>query len=59
LIFSEHNYKFMKTKTQSQYEIPPWVRQTAGWWAEGKIPDKEFQTSLQYLVDHGIIKIRN
>ena len=27
---------------QEDYNIPDWVKNNAGWWAEGQIPDSAF-----------------
>ena len=37
--------------------VPDWVKNSAGWWAEGKITDTEFISSLQFLIKNNIIKI--
>ena len=37
--------------------IPEWVKNSAGWWIEGKISDTEFTMALQYLVKTGIITV--
>ena len=37
-------------------EIPDWVKASAGWWAEGAIPDSEFLKGIEYLVGEGIIR---
>lgn len=37
--------------------IPGWVRGIAGWWAEGKISDSEFESAIKFLVQQGIIKL--
>ena len=37
--------------------IPEWVKNSAGWWIEGKISDTEFTMTLQYLVKTGIITV--
>ena len=36
-------------------EIPQWVRQNAGWWAEGLITDQEYISGSAYLWSHDII----
>jgi hypothetical protein len=41
------------------YKIPDWIKNTAGWWTEGKIPDSEFISGLEWLTEHGIIVIRH
>ena len=35
--------------------IPDWVKNTAGWWANGEIPDSAFVNGIQYLIKEGII----
>ena len=37
--------------------VPGWVKQTAGWWAEGQISDSEYIASLQFLISQGILRI--
>jgi len=39
--------------------IPPWIKNTAGWWAENKIPDEEFIKSLQFLIENKIINVES
>lgn len=39
------------------YEIPPWIKNNAGWWAEGSITDNDFVQGIQYLIQKGIIKV--
>lgn len=37
--------------------IPSWIKNTAGFWVDGKIGDQEFVQALQYLVEKDILKI--
>ena len=37
--------------------VPPWVKNTAGWWATDKIPDNEFLKGINFLVDNGLLII--
>ena len=37
--------------------IPPWIKNNAGWWADGQIDDNSFVTGLQWLISNGIMKI--
>ena len=37
--------------------IPEWVKNNAGWWADGQIGDGEFVQAIQYLIEEGIIAI--
>ena len=41
----------------SSSNIPDWVKNNAGWWANGEIPDSAFVNGIQYLIKEGIIKI--
>ena len=37
--------------------VPEWVKNNAGWWADGQIPDSAFIDGIEYLIKDGIIKI--
>jgi len=37
--------------------IPDWIKNSAGWWSEGKITEKEFVMSLQFLIQNNVIQI--
>jgi len=37
--------------------IPAWIKNTAGWWADGQLPDDEFIKSLQFLIENNIISV--
>jgi len=41
---------------QSQ-EVPSWIKNNAGWWAEGTIDDTAFLQGIQYLIKEGIMII--
>ena len=36
-------------------QIPSWIKNNAGWWADGKIDDNSFIQGIQFLVKEGII----
>jgi len=38
--------------------LPDWFKDTAQWWIEGKITDKEFITNVEYLQKTGVIRPR-
>ena len=42
---------------QSDLNIPNWVKNTAGFWADGAISDQEFVAVLQFLINDGIITV--
>jgi len=37
--------------------VPAWIKNTAGWWADGQIDDGSFVSGLQWLISNGIMKI--
>ena len=37
--------------------IPEWVRNTAGWWAQGDIDDDSFIQSVRFMIQEGIILV--
>ena len=37
--------------------IPPWVKNTAGWWANNEISENEFVNAIEFLINVGIIAI--
>ena len=43
-----------QTNTNPQ-NIPPWIKNTAGWWAEGSVDDESFVQAIQFLIKAGII----
>jgi len=38
-------------------EVPDWVKNTAKWYGEGKIPEADYLASLQWLINEGIIQV--
>ena len=45
------------TPVESETSIPSWIKNNAGWWADGMIPDDAFVSGLQWLISNGIMKI--
>jgi len=41
----------------SKEKIPDWVKNNAGWWANGFISEEDFVEGIQYLVGEGIIRV--
>jgi len=37
--------------------VPDWVKNNAGWWAEGQIDDTAFVSGVQYMIEQGIISV--
>jgi hypothetical protein len=40
-----------------QTSIPAWIKNNAGWWAEGQIDDSSFLQGIQFLIKEGIMVI--
>ena len=38
-------------------EVPDWIKNNAGWWADGQIDDRAFVSGLQWLISNGIMNI--
>ena len=42
---------------ETEIKIPLWVKNTAKWWSEGSIGDKDFAAGIQFMVREKIIQI--
>ncbi len=49
--------KTTQTGEAASEVIPDWIKNNAGWWADGQISDGDFVNGIQYLVEQGIIKV--
>ena len=38
-------------------EIPSWIKNNAGWWADGQIDDTAFVQGIQYMITNGILQV--
>lgn len=38
-------------------DIPSWIKNNAGWWADGMITDDDFVKGIQYMITNGIISV--
>jgi len=43
--------------SETTAEIPDWIKNNAGWWADGLITDVDFVSGIQWLITNGIMKI--
>jgi hypothetical protein len=39
------------------HEVPAWIKNNAGWWANEQIDDNTFVSGIQYLIKTGIIVV--
>lgn len=42
---------------QNYLKIPPWIKNNAKWWLDGKISDSDFLGGIQYLIRQKIISL--
>ena len=47
----------ISSMTSNVSEIPVWIKNNAGWWADGSIDDASFVQGIQFLVKEGFMKI--
>ena len=45
--------------SKSIEKVPPWIKNNAGWWADGSIDDSSFVLGIQFLVQEGFMNIGN
>ncbi len=45
------------TNATGTIKIPSWVKNTAGWWANGQVGDSDFIKGIQYLIQQGIMQV--
>jgi len=45
------------TFAQEPTNVPSWIKNNAGWWADSQIDDTAYVSGLQWLISNGIIKI--
>ena len=50
-------FSFSLTAFATDSSIPDWVKNNAKWWSEGTISEADYITSLEYLIQHGIIDL--
>ncbi|WP_371504934.1 polysaccharide deacetylase family protein [Nitrosopumilus adriaticus] len=58
--FKDNGYKIVtigKINSNLIVLVPEWIKNNAGWWAEGAIDDSTFVQGIEYLVKQEIIKV--
>ena len=45
------------TASTAYAEVPDWVKNNAGWWADGAISETEFVSAIQYLIQENILTV--
>ena len=56
---STDNFEIITSSSELEnpVSIAPWIKNNAGWWAEGIVGDEEFVNSIQFLINEEIITI--
>ena len=57
-LFTKFDFEMLNSEMPTSVsgpEIPSWIKNNAGWWAEGKIDDNSFIQGIQFLVKEGLI----
>lgn len=42
---------------QAENTLPDWIKNNAGWWADGSVDDATFLNAIEYLIENNIIKV--
>ena len=45
--------------SKNSQSVPSWIKNNAGWWAEGTIDDNSFVQGIQFMIKESIISIPN
>ena len=56
-IFENPTKKPDYLKKMEENTIPPWIKNSAGWWADSKINDNDFISGIEYLIENKIINV--
>ena len=46
---------FIPNSSAQDAQIPNWIKDVAGWWADDQISENEFVTGIEYLINNNII----
>ena len=57
ILATQTGYNFDQYGNASFEPIPEWIKNNAGWWAEGKIKDTSFILGIQWLITNGVITV--
>jgi len=55
--YYDMNGKSICKNVEEFKEIPSWIKNNAGWWADGTIDDETFVLGIQFLVEEKIISL--
>jgi len=55
--YGKANATFLNQFLKEISNIPTWIKNNAGWWADGAISDEEFVKAIEFLINKGILSI--
>ena len=50
-------FAFVVGGQTKEVSVPEWVKNNAGWWADGQIPDSAFIDGIEFLIKDGLIVV--
>ena len=53
----ETEFAFVIGDKKPTSSIPSWIKNNAGWWADGQIPDSTFVEGIEFLIKEGVMII--
>jgi len=56
-VINSNDVTSMEQKLSASAKIPDWIKNNAGWWADGLIDDNSFVEGIQFLIKEGLMKI--
>ena len=56
-VVGNKNFATESSCTENKISIPTWVKNNAGWWADGQIDDSAFVQGIQFMIKEGILNI--
>ena len=56
-VINSNDVTSLEQKLPISAKIPDWIKNNAGWWADGLIDDNSFVQGIQFLIKEGMMKI--
>jgi len=46
-----------QSSSTAEEQVPGWIKNNAGWWADGLISENDFVSGIKWLVENGVIRV--
>ncbi len=46
-----------QSSSTAEEQVPDWIKNNAGWWADGLISENDFVSGIKWLVENGVIRV--